>query len=219
MIERHIHHVGVEWPDPQETAATARERLGAKFPRNALRRMTHLGMLAGGALDGVSLNPDDAVVYASTFAETRALEDYLDGLPAASPLLFQTSIHPGAIQQVLIARQQSVARLWPIASRERLVEDALLTAMLETADRVAIVAGEERGMWMLDNAMAAERPFASALLLGREAAGSLGSVKFTAGASTSVEACPSLEDWTRTLLGRLPAEWQGIAGRWRLEWR
>ena len=45
MIERYLHHVRVELPGPEETAATARLRLADKFPRTALRRMTHLGLL------------------------------------------------------------------------------------------------------------------------------------------------------------------------------
>src|SRR3954466_10434575 len=129
-MERFIHQLRVERPPPAETAAEARERLREKFPRAALRRMTHLGLLLGSSLEGVTLAPDDAVVYASSYAETRALEDFLASFPAASPLGFQTSIHPGGIQQVLIGRQQRIARLWPLAGRSRLVEQAWRTALL-----------------------------------------------------------------------------------------
>ena len=79
--------------------------------------MTHLGLLIGSALDGVPLEPEDAMVYASTYAETRALEDFLLSFPQASPSLFQASIHPGGVQQVLIGRQQPISRLWPLAGR------------------------------------------------------------------------------------------------------
>src|SRR5438477_267499 len=127
MISRFIHQLRVERPPATETAAEARERLREKFPRAALRRMTHLGMLIGSSLDAVALTPDDALVYATTYAETRALEDFLTSFPAASPLLFQTSIHPGGVQQVLIGRQQPIARLWPLAGRARLAEHAVLT--------------------------------------------------------------------------------------------
>src|SRR5213078_4454274 len=112
-IERFIHHARVERPPTSETAAEARDRFREKLPRTALRRMTHLGMLLGSTLDGVALTSDDAVVYATRFGETRALEEFLTSFPTASPLLFQTSIHPSGMQQVLIARQQPVARLWP----------------------------------------------------------------------------------------------------------
>ena len=217
MIERYLHHVRTELPGPEETAATARLRLADKFPRTALRRMTHLGLLIGGALDGVALTPEDAVVFASTFGETRALEDFLATFPAASPLLFQTSIHPGSVQQVLIGRQQPVGRLWPLAGRIRLVEQALLTALLEPAPRVALVGGEERGTWMLEHRMASTTSFACAALLTREPAGASGRVAFSPGPAAD-EACPTLENFTHALAHRWPLHWPGAGGAWSLEW-
>jgi hypothetical protein len=218
MIERFIHYVGVDRPDPAETVTAARERLREKFPRTALRRMTHLGLLVGSALEGVTFGPDDALVYASTFAETRALEDFLASFPAASPMLFQTSIHPGGVQQVLIGRQQPLARLWPLAGRSRLLEHALLTALLEPAQRVAVAGGEERGTWMLEQKMAAVRPFAFALALTREANGAVGRVAFTPGAGLD-EPCPPTEEFARALAERRSLGWTGAGGAWRLEWR
>jgi len=217
MTERFIHHVGVDRPGPAETAAEARERLRDKFARTALRRMTHLGLLVGSALDGVTLGPDDALVYASTFAETRALEDFLMSFPTASPMLFQTSIHPGGVQQVLIGRQQPLARLWPLAGRARLVEHALLTALLEPAPRVVVAGGEERGTWMLAQGMAAERAFGFAVVLTMDAAGAAGRIAFTPGPGSD-GACPSLETLAGSLAERRPLGWSGAGGRWAVEW-
>ena len=217
MIERFIHHLRVELPATDEVAAGARVRLAEKFPRTALRRMTHLGLLVGSTLEGSALGPDDALVYASTFAETRALEDFLTSFPSASPLLFQTSIHPGGVQQVLIGRQQSIARLWPLAGRARLVEQALLTALLEPAPRVAIVGGEERGSWMLELGMAAARPFAFTAVLARDPADALGRVTFTSGEQPD-ESCPSLEDFALALANRQSLSWSGGGGKWILAW-
>jgi hypothetical protein len=217
MTERFIHHLRVELPAPDETAAGARVRLAEKFPRTALRRMTHLGLLIGSALDGAPLGLEDALVYASTFGETRALEDFLLSFPEASPLLFQTSIHPGGVQQVLIGRQQPIARLWPLAGRTRLVEQALLTALLEPALRVALVGAEERGTWMLEHHMASARSFAFAAILTREPAGAAGRVAFTPGPPTD-DACPTLENFTQALAGRRPLHWHGAGGAWTLEW-
>jgi len=217
MTERFLHHLCVELPPADETAATARVRLAGKFPRTALRRMTHLGLLIGSALDGAELGPADALVYASTFAETRALEEFLQSFPSPSPLLFQTSIHPGGVQQVLIGRQQPIARLWPLAGRARLVEQALLTALLEPAPCVALVGGEERGSWMLDHHMASPRSFAFAALLTRDAAGAIGRVGFTPGTATD-EPCPALENFTQALAGRCPLKWHGAGGTWALDW-
>lgn len=217
MTERFLHHVRVELPAPDETAASARVRLADKFPRTALRRMTHLGLLLGSTLEGAPLGPDDALVYASTFAETRALEDFLLSFPAASPLLFQTSIHPGGVQQVLIGRQQPIARLWPLAGRTRLVEQALATALLEPAARVALVGGEERGTWMLERKMASPTSFAFASILTREPAAAMGRVAFTPGAQAD-ETCPTLPHLAQALAARHPLQWHGAGGTWTLEW-
>jgi len=218
MTERFIHHLKVELPAPDENAAGARVRLADKFPRNALRRMTHLGLLAGSVLEGAPLGPEDALVYATTFAETRALEDFLQSFPAASPLLFQTSIHPGGVQQVLIGRQQPIARLWPLAGRTRLVEQALVTALLEPASKVVLVGGEERGTWMLEHEMAAARPFAFAVMLTRDPVGAVGRVELKIAAGGSEEVCPSLENFALALAEHRSLHWRGAGGRWSLDW-
>jgi hypothetical protein len=217
MIERFIHHVRVELPPADEAAAGARTRLAAKFPRTALRRMTHLGLLLGSALEDVPLGPEDALVYASTFAEARAFEDFLASFPLASPLLFQTSIHPGGIQQVLIGRQQPVARFWPLAGRTRLVEQALLTALLEPAPRVVLAGGEERGTWLLEHQLASARSFAFALLLTPSRAGATGRITRQPGRAGDEE-CPTLENFSVALAARQGLRWAGAGGAWALEW-
>jgi hypothetical protein len=218
MIERFLHQVLVELPTAEETAAAARARLADKFPRTALRRMTHLGLLVGSVLEGTALGPEDAVVLATTFAETRALEDFLRSFPAASPLLFQTSIHPGSVQQVLIGRHQPVARLWPLAGRPRLVEQALLTALLEPAAHVALVGGEERGTWMGAHGFASATSFAFATILTHTADGAAGCIAFTPGPAAD-DVCPTLEKFAATLAARSPLRWSGGGGDWNLEWR
>ena len=217
MIERYLHQVKVELPPGNETAAGARARLADKFPRAALRRMTHLGLLLGSALEAIPLGPEDAVVYASTFGETRSLEDFLLSFPAASPLLFQSSIHPSAVQQVLIGRQQPVARLWPLAGRARLVEQALLTALLEPAPRVVLTGGEETGTWLLAHDLASARSFAFALVVTRTPAGAAGRVALARGA-VEESACPTLENFTQALTGRNALQWSGAGGSWTLDW-
>ncbi len=219
VIRRHVHHARVELPATGETAAEARQRLGDKFPRATLRRMTHLGLLLGSVLEGVVLTADDAVVYASTFAETRALEDYLASFPTASPALFQTSIHPGAVQQVLIGRRQPVARLWPLASRTRLVEQALVTALLEPAEQVVVLGGEERGTWMLENGMASDRSFAFGLVLTRQAAGAIAEVTLAPSGSRPSEPGPSLIDFAEALASHRPIRWATEAGTLAVEFR
>lgn len=218
MLERHIVHRRVELPDPAETAAGARARLADRFPRTAVRRMTHLGMLVGSALDGIRLGEDDAVVYATTFAETRALEDFLVSFPAASPLLFQISIHPSAIQQVLIGRQQRVRRFWPVTGRLRLVESALLVALMEPAPNVVLAGGEERGTWLLEQKMASDQAFAFALALVTEPAGAEGRIRFQPGGSSLDAPCPTLIEFTEAIARRGPLHWSGAGGEWSVDW-
>ena len=219
MPERHIQFLRVERAAAGETAATARTRLADKFARTALRRMTHLGLLTGAVLDGVPLGPDDAVVYASTFAETRALEDYLTSFPSASPLLFQTSIHPSAMQQVLIGRQQPVRRFWPVTGRRRLVESALLCALLEPAPRAVLAGGEERGTWLLEQGMASDEAFAFGLVLTTDPAGAAGHISFQHQRGIPDEACPGLLEFAVALAERRALRWHGAGGEWSVDWK
>jgi hypothetical protein len=121
------------------------------------------------------------------------------------------------VQQVLIGRQQPVARLWPLAGRTRLVEQALLTGLLEPAARVALVGGEERGTWMLEHQVASARAFAFAAVLTPEPVGAAGRVAFTPDEPAD-ETCPTLEDFTAALAVRRPLLWHGAGGTWSLEW-
>jgi hypothetical protein len=119
-------------------------------------------------------------VYASGFAETRALESYLDSFPGASPTLFQTSIHPSAVQQALICQQHAVGEFFPLTGRAHLVAHAFEAALLCTAPRVLLCGGEERGTWLLEQHAASARTFAFALSLERAAAGAFARVTLSA---------------------------------------
>ena len=68
MLERFVHVVSCADGGNEDTAAT-RERLKDRFPRGATRRMTQLGMLIGTVLEDVHPRSEDALVYASGFAE------------------------------------------------------------------------------------------------------------------------------------------------------
>jgi len=176
MLERHLQALSVTDAGGEEPAAT-RERLKDRFPRGATRRMTQLGLLVAAALDDLVPGPDDSVVYASAYAETRALEGYLDSFPTASPTLFQTSIHPSAVQQALIGRQLPVREFFPLTGRLHLPAHAALAALLSPADRVLLCGGEERGTWLLEQRAASDRTFAFALALTTRPEGALGHVR------------------------------------------
>jgi hypothetical protein len=167
MFTGYLQNVLTDRADLEATAAT-RERLKDRFPKGATRRMTQLGLLVGSVLGPLDPGENDTLVYASEFAETQALESYLDSFPTASPTLFQTSIHPSAVQQILIQRQQPVRTFFPMTGLTRLVEQALEVVFLAETPRVIFCGGEERGTWLLANRIASERSFAFACALTRE---------------------------------------------------
>ena len=140
MLERYLHALSLADPRDEDPAVT-RDRLRDRFPKGATRRMTQLGLLVGAALDDLAPRSDDAIVYATQYGESRALEAYLDSFPTASPTLFQTSIHPSAVQQALITRQHPVGEFFPLTGRGHLVAQALQTALLSPAPRVLVCGG------------------------------------------------------------------------------
>ena len=173
MLERYLQALSLADVGDEDHAAT-RERLKERFARGATRRMTQLGLLVGAAIEELAPRADDALVYASAYAETRALEGYLESFPGASPTLFQTSIHPSAVQQALITRQHPVEEFFPLTGRAHLVAHAVQTALLSPVPRVLLCGGEERGTWLLEKKAASDRTFAFALALGHDATGAGG---------------------------------------------
>lgn len=182
MLERHILVVRTDAPGAEEIAAT-RERLREAFPRGATRRMTQLGLLLGGVLRDLAPAEDDTIVYASSYGETRALEDYLASFSTPSPTLFQTSIHPSGVQQVLIGRQQPVRQFFPHTGHSQLVAHALQSALLAPSARTILCGGEERGTWLLQHDAASSETFAFALALGTDAQSAVGSIRLESDAA------------------------------------
>lgn len=218
MPERFLHALSLADIGGEDPAAT-RERLKDRFPKGATRRMTQLGLLVGAALEDVGLGPDDALVYASAYAETRALEGYLDSFPGASPTLFQTSIHPSAVQQALITRQRPVTEFFPLTGRRQLVAHALQTALLSPAARVVVCGGEERGTWLLERGAASDRSFAFAFALTAEAPGALARVSLDATPQENVEREMRLPEFFDALQLRKPIDRAVAPGlRLKLSW-
>jgi hypothetical protein len=168
MLERFIQAIYTD-DAGAETQAETRERLKSCFAPGATRRMTQLGMVIGAVLGKLDPAAEDALVYASTFAESRSLESYLDSFPAASPTLFQTSIHPSGAQQGLIGRQRSLGEVFSHSGVDQMPLQSLLTAMLVPAPRVLLCGGEERGGWLVNYFSAQDRTFGYALALTRDA--------------------------------------------------
>jgi len=136
---------------------------------------------------------------------------------AASPTLFQTSIHPSSVQQVLIGRQRSVREFFPLAGGPYLAGQALLVALLATTPRVIVCGGEERGTWMAECGVASTRAFAFALALTAvPGAGALGRLTLSPIDRTGGL---SLADWFDLLHFRRPFAGPAAPGwQLKLEW-
>ena len=166
MIRRYVLRAAAEGPFEGATPDDRTREWAKNFPPNAVRRMTRLGLMLGAALRDFSIEPEDAVIYVTTFGETNTLARYLESFPTASPLLFQTSIHPSAIEQVLINRGCPVRELTPLAGQPDLSAHASLAALLTPGERVLLTGGEEVGSWLRQLDAASNVGFAFALELG-----------------------------------------------------
>ncbi len=144
----------------------ATDDIKSAVPRRHGRRMSGLGRLVYWLFRDDPPEPEDAIVYATTFTEARALEAYLASLPHASPLAFQTSIHPGAVQQAMIALGRPVRTLLPLAGEEDLFTRMCLTGLTQKAARVFLVMGEERADLLLRHGLASATTWALCLRLG-----------------------------------------------------
>ncbi|MBV9127108.1 MAG: beta-ketoacyl synthase chain length factor [Verrucomicrobia bacterium] len=185
------------------------------FPPNVARRMTRLGLLLGHALRDFSVAPADAVIYASTFGEASATERYLASFPAASPLFFQTSIHPSAIEQVLINRGWPVRELTPLAGRAGVAAHAALCALTTPGERVFLTGGEEIATWLTD--IGAASPVAFAFALRLDSAGgddALGELSFQPSAVAADE-----KNGAASAGGELPELFLAIQERRAARWR
>jgi hypothetical protein len=217
MLEGHIQLLFTDDPGA-ETPAETRERLKGHFPPGATRRMTTLGLLVGSALARLEPGEDDALIYATGYAESRALEGFLDSFPTPSPTLFQTSIHPSAVQQLMIARQRPTRELMPLSGGPLLAFHALRASLLSPAPRSLLCGGEEKGTWLLEHGLASDRTFAFAAALTREAQGpAVGALRLTRHQGGGSLGLPALFD---LLHKRTPFDGM-VAPGWRLglEWR
>jgi hypothetical protein len=184
LASRYLHGVQTEDPGDEEPTAT-RERLKDRFPRGAARRMTQPGLLMAVALAHFAPGEDDTLVYASCYSEGRTLEAYLESFPAPSPTLFQTSIHPSAVQQAMVGRQQPVRNFFPHTGRTQLVAQAVQTALLAPTPRTLLCGAEERGARLRDYSLTSDRTFAFALLLAPESTGALGQISLAPAAGAA----------------------------------
>ena len=217
-LRRRIVRASAEGPFTEVSLEQARA-WAAAFSPNAARRMTRLGLLLGHVLRDFAPGPADAVVYATTFAEALTTERYLGSLPAASPQWFQTSIHPSAVEQVLINRELPVRELTPLAGQEGVGAQALATALLSPGPRVLLCGGEELGTWLGDIGACSPVAFAFALELtaegdddGGEGVPTVGEVAWAPGHGGTAEPAGDLRALFEAVRERRSLRWAAPGG-------
>jgi len=156
------------WVEPSPNDPEALAALKAEFPGRSARRMTRLGMQMSHVLRGMSLSEGSSIVYATRYSETQTIEKFLGSFPFPSPQAFQTSIHPGGVEQFLIQNKQSIREFFPLAGGTDLLLRALQTALLCRGSRIIICGGEETGTWLQEAGASSESNYAWALELTRK---------------------------------------------------
>ena len=145
-----------------------RKRIRSTLPGKSARRLSEGSLAISAAMAEAIIGPEDDLVFASTLGGTHSLETYLASFPNPSPASFQSSVHAGVVEAVLVARKQSLRRLQSIGnSPETLVPIALRTALLSDAKVVHLVLAEERGDWLIEHELCGASTFACYLRLSR----------------------------------------------------
>ena len=122
------------------TDAEAIKPLKEGLPRSAQRRMTLMGLMMHRLLEDRGISDEFSIVYHTAFGESRTMKDYIDTYPYPSPMAFQASIHPSAVEQSLILRRQSVRYFMPMAGRDALFQSLRIALDLPAG---SIVCGAE----------------------------------------------------------------------------
>ncbi len=201
-------------------AADARIRHKSEFPGRSARRMTHLGMLITLCLQKMNADKDIPIIYASAFGESESLEKFIDSFPEASPALFQSSIHPSAVEQGLISKKQAVNRFYPITSDLNLFGQAIENCFLLGEQDVILLGGDEKGNWLCPYRLASAVSFAFGMRLTREGDG-IGSLKIDRTQRPDRDECIGLQQASDSIRNRnnLSIPSFALDGWIRLEWK
>lgn len=219
MISRYIASFKCCFPDPENDAAAV-AALVPDIQKRAARRMSLLGRQIFHVMSDIDLDLDTSLIYGTTFTEAKALETFLDSIPYASPTAFQTSIHPGGIEQALIMRRQEVAALFPLAGDRTLFLQMIQTALTCSTPRAVILGGEEKGTWLQEFDLAYPRLFAFSMEIRKEPGNCAGSITWDNENPLESPVLPCLEDAVRALHSRETLIFGSPDhGRFRIDWK
>lgn len=201
----------------KEGKEQAFEAIVNRFPPRSMRRMSHLGVYLATLFEDTPTNGIDEIVYATSFSESRSLENYLESFPYASPTWFQMSIHPGGIEQVLIKRKQEVRGLYPLAGLTHLVSTSCKLLLAGRSADCLLAGGEESASWMTEAGLASADDFAF-LLRCSETGLPEGSLSWDPDSAHQEGKEPSLLALATAICNRDPMEWFSPLGAFSLSW-
>lgn len=217
-ITRYIHAMQHFGPLEQVPDSVIKE-LKQQFPALVSRRLTRMALMIAACLKDQVIAADATVIYATTFSETNCLEKYLESFPTPSPLMFQNSIHPSGMEQVLIARKQPVEEFFCYAGDTHILHSALIAAFTSDQPEQWLVAAEERGTWLTERGFASEQNFAWALRLNQDSEGALARMEWTPDTQTPATSPLSTLDFLNLLLERRDRQLQTESlGTVTLQW-
>jgi len=157
-----------------------RSALTRHLPKAAVRRFSESGIQMSAILKDLELQTDEPLVTASSFAESRSLEAFLDSFPTPSPARFQRSVHPGAVQQARVVNAAPLRTYIPIAGKEGIAIIALRSALTLGAPVVCLAGGEECGTWSVAINAGSSTGFAFGMRLERKSGDNAhGSIEWT----------------------------------------
>ena len=147
MISRAITKISTTPAYQGEMDAQLRATLSAHLPKLAVRRFSESGLQMAYVLHELALAQDTPLVVVSTFAETRSLEEFIDGFPAPSPARFQRSVQPSCVQQTRVVGNAPLRTFIPLAGQDGAMIAAVRTALTLDAPATCLAGVEEVGTW------------------------------------------------------------------------
>jgi hypothetical protein len=169
----------------------------AKLPPRAVRRMSRLGIIIHHLLEDLPMALDTTLVYGTCYSESSALETFLDSFPYASPTAFQTSIHPGGVEQALIMENREVGAFFPMAGGKALMMQMLKLAFSAEGPEVIVCGGEEKGSWLADFGLAHHCTFAFAMRVSNDPTNACGELTWEIDAKIDEEVMPDMNEAVR----------------------
>lgn len=193
MHRRYIKSFVFHSLDPEDEPGTL-PACADGIPKRSRRRMSRLGILLSCVMEGLPLDAETTLVYGTTFTEANALETFLDSLPYASPTAFQTSIHPGGIEQALILKKQPVGAFFPLAGDQTLFAQMMKYPFTASTSKTAVCGGEEKGGWLREFGVASPVSFAFSLLVSESPENAIGYCEWNPAALSGEVPIPSVEE-------------------------